>query len=50
MERISRIRKFVASGERINKCQGTLRPVQTKRKTYDETMIKYSSVAGTTET
>jgi hypothetical protein len=50
MERISRIRKFMASGKRINKCQGTLRPVQTTRKTYNETKIKHSRVAGATGT
>jgi hypothetical protein len=50
MEGVSRIRKLVASRERINKCQGTPRQVQTMRETYDETKTKHSSVAGATET
>jgi len=50
MERISRIGKFMAARERINKRQETLRPVQTTRKTYNKTKIKHSSVAGTTGT
>jgi hypothetical protein len=47
---ISCIRKFMASREGINECQGTSRPVQTMRKTYDETKTKHSSVAGATGT
>jgi hypothetical protein len=50
MEGISHIGKFVASRERINKCQGTLGSVQTMRKTHNETKTKHSSVAGTTGT
>jgi hypothetical protein len=50
MERISHIRKFMASRERINKCQGTLRPVQAMRKTYNKTKTKHSSIAGATGT
>jgi hypothetical protein len=46
VERISRIRKFVASRERINKCQRTPRQVQTTRETYDKTKTKHSSIAG----
>jgi hypothetical protein len=49
MERISHIRKFMASRERINKCQGALESVQTTRKTHDETKTKHSSIAGATE-
>jgi len=50
MEGISCIRKFVASRERVNKRQRTLRPVQTTRETYNEIKTKHSSAAGATGT
>jgi len=46
MERISCVRKFVASRERINKRQGT--PKQVQRETCTETKDKHSSIAGAT--
>jgi hypothetical protein len=50
MEGISHVGKFMASRERINEHQGTLRLVQTTRKTYTETKTKHFSVAGATGT
>jgi len=48
MERLSCIGKFVAPGERTNKREGTLEPIQTE--TQLEIRNKHASVAGATET
>jgi hypothetical protein len=48
MERLSGIGKFVAPGERTNKCKGTLGSIQTE--TQLETRKKHASVAGAIET